>query len=213
MTTDLEATISDVEPRIDEVARQAKGVIACLTRARAMAAKSDINGIVAELGKAPEAADRLTAALRDLAGSFKFGIEWAFRNGTFVEELKADAKRQGVMLVVRDGRLSAFPLPLKLDIKTPGARVGRRTVKAIRPSILIKSLKSAQMASRFNAVNFLDQIWFAYLHLVPGGWMPQGGTDSPVVSLSRIYSLLTLTLSIAAKLVAIDAEFNTRRKA
>ncbi len=110
----------------------------------------------------------------------------------------AEAARQGVTINERDGRLSAFPLVLKLDVKTQSVRVGRKMVRAIRPSALVKSLKVAQQAGRFNAAGFLEQLWRAYQHLVPSSWKPQGGSDGPAVSLSQIYALLTLLPAAAA---------------
>jgi hypothetical protein len=192
MSTELEPALSDLETKMAEAERQANGVLARLKRARKMAAIGDINGVTTQLEQAPDAVDRLATAVRSLDGSFTYDTEDAFASGTYLAELMAEAARQGVTIIERDGRLSAFPLVLKLDAKTQGVRVGRKMVRAIRPSALIKSLKAAQLAGRFNAAGFLEQLWRAYQHLVPPGWKPQDGVDGPAVSLSRIHALLTL---------------------
>jgi hypothetical protein len=198
MTTELEPALSELETKLTEAERQANGVLARIKRARRMAAIGDINGVTSQLEQAPEAADRLATAFRSLDGSFTYSAEDAFAGGTYLAELLTEATRQGVTIIERDGRLSAFPLVLRLDAKTPGVRVGRKMVRAIRPSALVKSLKAAQLAGRFNAAGFLEQLWRAYQHLVPPGWKPQQGSDGPAVSLSRIHALLTLLPAAAA---------------
>jgi hypothetical protein len=162
-----------------------------------MVALGDIGGIFSQLDQGPDAADRFAAAFRSLEGSFSYNAEATFASGAYVAELMAEAARQGVTIVARDGRLSAFPLVLKLDARTPGVRVGRKMVRAIRPSVLVKSLKAAQQGGRFNAASFLEQLWRAYLHLVAQGWKAHDASDGPTVSLSHIYTLLTL-LPVAA---------------
>jgi hypothetical protein len=197
MATQLEPALAAVEARMDEAERQAKGLLVRLKRARRMAAIGDISGVFSQLEQAPEAADRLARAFRTLDGSFSYDAEQAFASGSYVAELMAEAERQGVTIVERDGRLSAFPLVLKLDARTPGVRVGRKMVRGIRPSALVKSLKATQQTGRFNASAFLEQLWRA-CQLVPPGWRPKDGSDSPVVSLSQTHALLTLHPAAAA---------------
>ena len=202
MTTELEAKLSTLDLAILEAERQANSVLARVKKLRRLAAAGDVAAIPAQLEQAPDAVERLTASLRELAGSFTFDAEAAFTGGDYVAELQAEASRQGVNLVVRDGKLSAFPLLLKLDARLPGVRVGKKMQRAIRPSVLIKALKAAQATGRFNAAGFLDQIWRAYLYLAPQagpGWNQERRSDGPVVSLSRIYALLTLLPASAAE--------------
>jgi hypothetical protein len=198
MATELESALSGLETRLIEAERQANAVLARVKRVRRLAAVGDVNGVSGQLDQAPEAVDRLAVAFKALDGAFAYDAETAFANGTYIGELKAEAGRQGVTLIERDGRLSAFPLVLRLEAKAPGVRVGRKMVRAIRPSTLIKSLKALQQAGRFNAAGFLEQMFRAYLHLVPSGWTPRDGTDGPAVSLSQIHALLTLLPAAAA---------------
>jgi len=199
MSTELEPALAEMDAKLADAERQAMGLLARLKRARRLAAIGDINGISTQLEQAPEAADRVAATVRAMDGAFAYNADDAFNSGTYVAELMAEAQRQGVTLIERDGRLSAFPVLLKLDAKTPGVRLGRKITRAIRPSSLVKSLKAAQQSGRFNATGFLDQLWRAYQHLVPSGWKPQDGVDGPSVSLSQIYALLTLLPAAAAE--------------
>jgi len=187
----LEAALAELEHRMIEPEKLANAVLSRLKRARRMAALGDLAGIAAQLDPAPEAGERLLAALRELPGSLSYDVEAAFQQGDYLEELKAEAARQGVILVDRDGRLSAFPLLLKLDAKAQGVCVGRKTQRAIRPSALVKVLKAAQQTSRFNAAGFLEQLWRAYQYLAPP-WKPESGSDGPTVPLARVHALLTL---------------------
>lgn len=198
MSANLEPALAEFETRMSEAERLAKGLLGRINRARKLAAIGDISGVSSQLEPAPDAADRLAGAVRSLDGSLTYNTEAAFSDGTYVAELMAEATRQGVTMVERDGRLSAFPLVLKLDAKVPGVRVGSKMVRAIRPSALVKSLKAAQLAARFNAGGFLEQLWRAYQHLVPPSWKPSDSADGPSVSLSRIYTLLTLLPAAAA---------------
>lgn len=222
MTTELEPALSELETKLAEAERQANGLLGRLKRARRMAATGDINGVTMQLEQAPDAVDRLVMAFKSLDGSFTYDAEDAFAGGTYLAELMAEAARQGVTIIERDGRLSAFPLVLKLDAKAPGVRVGRKMVRSIRPSALVKSLKAAQQAGRFNAAGFLEQLWRAYQHLLPSGWKPQDGSDGPIVSLSRIHALLTLLPAAAADypreafvcdLLRLNREPDTRTRA
>ncbi|MGD0106849.1 MAG: hypothetical protein ABSC06_22845, partial [Rhodopila sp.] len=126
MSTELEPALAEVEAKLADAERQAMGLLARLKRARRLAAIGDINGISTQLEQAPEAADRVAATVRAMDGAFAYDADDAFTSGTYVAELMAEAQRQGVTLIERDGRLSAFPLVLKLDAKTPGVRLGRK---------------------------------------------------------------------------------------
>src|SRR5579883_1766986 len=140
MTTSIEAVLSDFEAKLSETEKQAAAVLTRLKRLRRLAGQGDVGGIAAQVAQATEVADRLVQGLREAQAGFAYDAEEAFGDGTYVAELRAEADRQGLVLVDRDGRLSAFPLLLKLDAKTPGVRVGRRLQRAIRPAALVRLL-------------------------------------------------------------------------
>jgi hypothetical protein len=200
MSTSIEAVLSALEARLSESEKQAAAATSRLKRLRRLAAAGDIGGLVAQLAQAPEAADRLGQTLREARAEFAYDAEAAFADGAYLAELRAEADRQGLVLIERDGRLSAFPLLLKLDAKAPGVKVGRKMQRAIRPAPLVKTLRAMQQASRFNATAFLEQIWSAYAPLAreaQAGWRPDAGSDGPAVPLIRVHELLTL-LPVAA---------------
>ncbi len=198
MTETFEASLQQMETRIAAAERQAKAVLSRLSRARRNATLGDINAMVGHIAQAPDDAERLSRALTELSGSAPFDIAQSMSDGSYVQELQAEAARQGVTIMDRDGRLSAFPFLLKLEPRLPAVRIGRKALRAIRPSYLVRSLKAAQQGAKFNASGFLEQILRAYQHLA-SSWTPSNTADGPVVSLSRIHALLTLLPMAAAE--------------
>lgn len=195
MTMSLEATLIDLDGWLVEMEKQANAVLGRLKRLRRLAAIGDIGALATQLAQAPDATDRLTQVVRETATSFAYDADAAFSNGTYLQELQVEAGRQGVILIERDGRLSAFPLLLKLDPKVPGVRVGRKMQRGIRPAVLVRTLRAAQEASRFNASAFLEQVWRAYATVAPAiqpGWAQAAGSNGPAVPLTRIHDVLTL---------------------
>ena len=76
----------------------------------------------------------------------------AFASGAFLAELARAAAAAGVTLVQRDGRISAYPLVLRLEPRTQAVRIGRKLERRIRPSFLARHLRALQQRpNRFNA--------------------------------------------------------------
>ena len=100
-----------------------------------------------------------------------------------------------VMLVQRDGRITAYPVVLRLEPRTQAVRVGRKLERRIRPSVLIAELKKLQQRpNRFNARVFLDRLLKAYTILAP----EYRGGDGPLVELAALHEVLTLWPQAAA---------------
>lgn len=202
MTQSIDAALSAFDIVLTDSEKLALAVLARVKRLRKLAAAGDLGGIATQLAPMPDAIERLAGAARAAGDSFTYDAESALSDGSYLAELKAEAIRQDVVLVERDGRLSAFPLLLKLEAKAAAVRVGRKLHKAIRPAVLIKTLRAAQASSRFNAGAFLEQVARAYAVLAPqiqSGWSPAAGTDGPTVPLLRIHELLTLLPTAAAE--------------
>ena len=102
------------------------------------------------------------------------------------------------MLVERDGRITAFPLLLRLEPAVPAVRVGRRLQRQIRPGVLTAHLKKAQDSSAFNAESFLETLFRAATHLARADARADAPRPGAVVPLLDIYELLTLRPGAAA---------------
>lgn len=124
-----------------------------------------------------------------------------FADGTFLAELAEAAAAANVTLVQRDGRITAYPVVLRLEPRIPGVRIGRKLERRIRPSFLAAELRALQQRpNRFNARGFLDRLFKPYQALAAGrapDWRPNRPGEGPLVPLAELHELLTL-LPVAA---------------
>ena len=101
-----------------------------------------------------------------------------------------------MVLVRRDGRVTAYPVALRLDARAQGVRIGRKLEKRIRPSFVAAQLKALQQRpERFNARQFLDRLFALYeskARAEDPAWRPTRPGEGPLVSLADLHDLLTL---------------------
>jgi len=180
-----------------------------------------VAGLARRLEQLPAATEPLAEALRAASTSFAYDAEAAFAAGAYLQELQAAAAARGVVLVERDGRITAFPLLLKLEPAVPGVRVGRKLERQIRPGVLTALLKRAQDSSAFNAEAFLETLFRAATHLARADARADAPRPGAVVPLPDIYELLTLRPgaasdypreAFAVDLLRLDRAPDTRSK-
>jgi hypothetical protein len=198
MATQLDAELTRLDAALLVAEKQAMAGLAAVRALRRQAAAGIVAGLARRLEQLPATAEPLAEALRAAAGSFAYDAEAAFSSGAYLRELQAEAAAKGLVLVERDGRITAFPLLLKLEPATPAVRVGRKLERQLRPAVLTALLKKAQDSSAFNAEAFLEMLFRAATHLAraePRADEPRAGA---VVPLLDIYELLTLRPGAAA---------------
>jgi len=126
----------------------------------------------------------------------------AFASGAWLDELASAAKAAGVVLVRRDGRVTAYPVALRLDGRAQGVRVGRRLERRIRPSFLAAQLRALQQRpERFNARQFLDRLFRLYegrARAEDPSWRPTRPGQGPLVPLAELHDDLTVLPAAAA---------------
>lgn len=193
--TALETTLDDWETRLARVEQQAVAVL----RAAKQLRKAAQEGAVASVGAAQTAlrdgVSRLTETIARDAAMPAIDIPAAFDNGSYLTELSQAADAAGVTLVQRDGRITAYPVVLRLEPRNLGVRIGRKLERRLRPSVLAQHLKAIQQrASRFNARSFVDRLLRGYAVLAPD-WRTGEG---PLVALAAIHEVLTLLPAAAA---------------
>ncbi len=197
----LESQIVSLDQLLVESEKQGKALLA---RVRALRKKTNAGELAALAGlfdPIPRQAEQFALSVQTARDSLRYDAAAALADGSYLAELQAEAAAQGVVLIERDGRLTAFPLLLKLEAKISAVRIGRKLERGIRPGTLVRRLRQAQAASRFDATRFLGQVFSAYAYLAPiaqPNWRAERVGDGPVVALNDIHALLTLHPAAAA---------------
>ena len=198
----LEETLAALDAHLADAAKQAGALRKAARRLRRAAREGAVGSLPAalaatqaELGRAGEPFARAAAAL-------DYDVAAAFASGAWLDELAAAAKDAGVVLVRRDGRVTASPVALRLDGRAQGVRLGRRLERRIRPSFIAAQLKALQQRpERFNARQFLDRLFLLYdskARAEDPAWRPNRPGQGPLVALAELYDQLTVLPAAAA---------------
>lgn len=191
----LEATLDTWETSLARLEQQAALVLRAAKQLRKAAQDGALAGVGAAQGALREGAAKLTETIARDAAMPAIDIHTAFENGSFLTELSLAATEAGVTLVQRDGRITAYPVVLRLEPRNLGVRIGRKLERRLRPSVLARHLKAIQQRSgRFNPRSFLDRLLRAYVVLAPD-WRTGEG---PLVALAALHDVLTLLPAAAA---------------
>jgi hypothetical protein len=191
---------------LDDELASAEKHVAALSKAIKRLRKTAREGAVAVLQAGITAAqDDLARADESFSSAGKlldYDVPEAFASGAWLEELAVAAKKAGVVLVQRDGRVTAYPVALRLDPRGQGVRVGRKLEKRIRPSFIAAQLKALQQRpERFNARQFLDRLFALYASRARAedpAWRPNQPGEGPLVALAELHDQLTLLPAAAA---------------
>jgi len=201
MDDGFESQIATLDQRLAETEKHAKSLLA---RVRAMRTKTNVGEFAQIAGlfePVPRQIEQLEASVQAARDAFTYDSSQALADGSYLAELRAEATARDLVLTERDGRLTAFPLLLKLDAKAGGIRIGRRLERRLRPAVVVRLLRKAQATSRFDATRFLQQLFDAYAYLAPAaqsGWRVDHHGTGPVVTLNDIHALLTVLPAAAA---------------
>ena len=199
MPNGLDAELSRLDTALSGAEKNAQAVVSAVRALRRQATTGVLAGLLRRLEQLPAMAEPLSESLASASHSFTYDIEAAVQSGTYLEELQEAAKAKGLVLVERDGRITAFPLLLKLEPGVPAVRVGRKLERQMRPAVLTTLLKKAQDSSAFNAEAFLDMLFKAATHIARADARADEPRAGAVVPLLDIYELLTLRPGAAAE--------------
>jgi hypothetical protein len=198
----LEATFAAWDEQLAGLERQAGLTLRAARRLRKAAQEGVVAGFSAAIADLQDHAGKLHASVAQSATAPDIDLAAAFASGSFLDELARAAAATGVTLVQRDGRVSVYPLALRLEARAQAVRIGRRLERRIRPSFLARHLRALQQRpNRFNARSFLDRLLRAYgvlaRSLAPD-WQPNRPGEGPLVALADLHDLLTLLPAAAA---------------
>jgi len=198
----LEATLTAWEQQLGGLERQAQAVLRAAHRLRKAAQEGAVAGFASAITAVRDDAAKLQEAVGQAANPPAIDVGEKFASGTFLAELAAAAAAANVTLVQRDGRVTAYPVVLRLEPRGPGVRIGRRLERRIRPSFLAAQLRALQQRpNRFNARGFLDRLFKPYQALAAGrapDWRANRPGEGPLVPLVELHELLTLLPAAAA---------------
>jgi hypothetical protein len=192
----LEDTLAALDGHLAEAERQAATLLKAVRRLRRAAREGSVASLPASIAAAKADADRHGEPLAKAAATLDYDVADAFASGAWLDELAAAAKDAGVVLVRRDGRVTAYPVALRLDARAQGVRIGRKLERRLRPSFVAAQLKALQQRpERFNARQFLDRLFALYASTARAedpAWRPGQPGPGPLVSLADLHDLLTL---------------------
>ncbi len=201
MDETLASQIVRLDQSLGDSEKHAKTLLARVRGLRKKANAGELAALAALFEPIPRQAEQLAASVQAARETLRYDAAAALADGSYLAELQAEARAQGVVLTERDGRLTAFPLLLKLEPRIPAVRVGRKLERRLSPAVLVALLRQAQAASRFDAARFLAQLFSAYAYLAPlaqPGWRADQAGPGPVVALNDIHALLTVLPAAAA---------------
>lgn len=195
-TPALEDVLRAADAQLAEAEKQVAAVLRSLRRLRRGAQEGALAGLAAAASTAAQAAAQSAEPLARAAAALDYDVGDAFASGAYLRELAAAAQEAGVVLVQRDGRVTAYPVVLRLDARAQGVRLGRRLERRIRPGFLAAQLRTLQARpDRFNARAFLDRLLKPYALLARGdasGWRANQPGAGPLLPLADLHEMLTL---------------------
>jgi hypothetical protein len=192
----LEDTLAALDAHLADAEKQAAALLKTVRRLRRAAKEGAMASLPAAIATAQTDAGRTSEPLAAAAAALDYDVAAAFASGAWLDELAAAAKAAGVVLVRRDGRVTAYPVALRLDGRAQGLRIGRKLEKRIRPSFVATQLKALQQRpDRFNARQFLDRLSLLYdskARAEDSAWPPKKSGQGPLISLADLHDLLTV---------------------
>ena len=200
MDNSIEQQITTLDQLLADSEKHGKALLARVRGLRKKTAAGELAPLTGLFEPLPRQVEQFVASVETARDALTYDAAAALTDGSYLAELQAEARAQGVVLTERDGRLSAFPLLLKLEPRTQGVRIGRKLERRLRPSVLVDQLKKAQAATLFDAVRVLGQMFAVYGTLartIQPAWRPDANADGPVVALNDIHAALTV-LPVAA---------------
>ncbi len=176
---------------------QALGDISRLARQLQRDARA---GNIAAIRRGTARLEENLSAIRQQVGSatqawpFSPEEELTYLQDGYVEELQDEARKKGLRMFARDGRLIAHPSVVRVLPGERAVRIDRRQSSAIRPAKIVADLEKLQQSPpRFRPQPFLESLYGAYLALSQSDTADRlrlGGVGR-VVQLDHIYNLFT----------------------
>lgn len=198
----LEETLAELDAHLGDAEKQITVLLKASRRLRRSAREGAVASLPALIAATQADAARVGEPIAKAAAAFKYDVAEAFASDAWLDELAFAAEAAGVVLVRRDGRVTAYPVALRLDARAQGVRIGRKLERRIRPTFLAAQLKALQQRpERFNARQFLDRLFLIYeskARAEDPAWRPTRPGPGPLVALAELHDQLTVLPAAAA---------------
>ena len=109
----LEDALAALDVHLAEAEKQVAGLLKGVRRLRRAAREGAVASLPAAIAAAKADAERTGEPLARAAAMHDYDVADAFTSGAWLDELAAAAKEAGVVLVRRDGRVTAYPVALR----------------------------------------------------------------------------------------------------
>ena len=129
----LEGTLAAWDEQLAGLERQAAQVLRAARRLRKAAQEGAVATFPSTVAELHDNAAKLQATVSQSATAPDIDLAATFASGAFLDELSRAATTAGVTLVQRDGRISVYPLALRLEPRSQAVRIGRKLERRVRP--------------------------------------------------------------------------------
>jgi hypothetical protein len=178
----LEPKLQTLEGLVDEALRIGTALTAKLRKLKRAVKIGDLRDIDKSLVEARE----LAAQVQLQAGALNITVDEDYFPDHFLQEVQEAAASAGLRITVLDGKIYCYPLLVRVRGAERSVQIGAKQERGVRPSALISELRNLQAKPRrFESQGFLNLLHRAYTYCL-------SGKGSEVVSLGRIYDILTL---------------------
>jgi hypothetical protein len=188
-TTGLETALATLERDADGTVRALAAALREAKRVKAAASTGQMRDVQASLDAVARLAEGAALAAGELKAGWTFDTQAHLAGGGYTAELLAMAREAGLSAYEADERVLSYPAILQVAPGDASVLVDRQRERRIRPSVLVKALKTLQARPpRFKAEAFLEALVAAY-DLVVGR---DGARRGAVVKLVDVYAVLTV---------------------
>lgn len=183
----LEATLHDLDVATKALIDATKALEKAAARVRKASSAGELKAITRSAGELEAASRSVDDAVGDVRRAVpRTDTVTAYLAGPYRRELIAEAERQNVHLVELDGRLIAFPTIVDVNPDGLSVKVGRKSVRSLRPSAVIANIRAVAERPRIKSEQFIETLYDAARRL-DATKFTQGG-----VSVTDLYQVLTL---------------------
>lgn len=163
-------------------------------------------GQLKELRSAIQAAETAVATLSQQVANTRDGWiyndEEYFSNGRFVTEVIDTARKSGLDIFERAGRVYCFPLIIRVSPSDRRVLLNKKAEARVRPSVLVGILKETQAKpSQIKPEQVMEVLFRTYSKLIGDQSVE---SDGKVISLADIYETLTLRTGSAREYTIQD---------